>query len=82
MNVKMLVAVLALGMTVAFGSLAFAAECPARYGDFTAELANSTKEADLKEKAKALADEGMRDHQAGNHADAVKKINDARDLLK
>ena len=79
---KMLVAASALGMTVAFGSLAFATECPARYGDFTAELANSTKEADVKEKTKALADEGMRDHQAGNHADAVKKINDARDMLK
>jgi hypothetical protein len=79
---KMLFAALALGMTVAFGSPAFATECPARYKDFTAELANSTKAGDVKEKAKALADEGMRDHQAGNHADAVKKINDARDMLK
>ena len=79
---KMLVAALGLGMTVAFGSMAFASQCPARFRDFTAELANSTKPADAKEKAKALADEGMKDHGAGNHGDAVKKINDAREMLK
>lgn len=79
---KLLIAALALGMTVAFGSVAFARQCPARFKDFTAELEKSTKAADVKNKAKALADEGMKDHGAGKHDDAVKKINDAREMIK
>jgi hypothetical protein len=79
---KILVAALGLGMTVAFGSVAFARECPARFRDFTAELEKSTKPADVKDKAKALADDGMKDHQAGRHADSVKKINEAREMIK
>ena len=82
MRAKALIAVLALGMSVAFGAAAFANQCEDLYKDFQAALGKSTKPADVKTKAKALADAGMQDHQAGNHDDSEKKLQDALDLLK
>ena len=79
---KALAAALALWMTVAFGSIAFANQCEDLYQAFQAALGKSTKPADVKAKAKALADAGMRDHQAGNHDDAEKKLQDALDMLR
>lgn len=73
---------LALWMTVAFGAAAFANQCEDLHAAFQAVLGKSTKPADVKAKAKALADEGMQDHQAGNHDDSEKKLQDALDMLR
>ena len=79
---KTLVAALGLGMTVAFGAAAFANQCEDLYKDFQAALAKSAKPAGVKAKARTLADAGMKDHQAGNHDDSEKKLQDALDMLK
>ena len=82
MRVKALIAVLALGVSVAFGTAAFANQCEDLHKDFQAALAKSAKPADVKAKARALAEAGMRNHQVGNHDDSEKKLQDALDLLK
>ena len=82
MTKKVIAPALAVALALVTAPAAFASQCPARHSEVQAELARSGKPDDAKAKARALADEGMQAHNAGNHDEAMRKLNEALDMLK
>lgn len=66
---------------VAFGSPAFAAECPKHMADIDKALPASSADATKKAQVQKLRADGEAKHKAGQHADSVKDLKAAKLVL-
>ena len=76
-----LVAVVA-ALVLAVGAPAFAFTCPALIRQANEQMAKMDQNSDKVVKAKALVEEADKLHKAGNHAESVKKAEEALATLK
>jgi hypothetical protein len=79
---KLAVFALVVGLVVALGAPAYAFKCPTLIKQANAEMANMDQNSDKVKKAKELVEEADKLHKAGNHADSVKKAEEALAELK
>ena len=79
---KLAMFALVAGLVMALGAPAFAFKCPTLIKQANAEMANMDQNSDKVKKAKELVEEADKLHKAGNHADSVKKGEEALAALK
>ena len=79
---KLAVFALVATLVMALGVPAYAFKCPSLIKQANAEMASMDQNSDKVKKAKELVDEADKLHKAGNHADSVKKAEEALAELK
>jgi len=79
---KFAVLALVASLVVALGAPAYAFKCPSLIKQANAEMASMDQNSDKVKKAKGLVEEADKLHKAGNHADSVKKAEEALAGLK
>jgi hypothetical protein len=73
---------LAAALVLAVGAPAYAFKCPSLIRQANEQMAKMDPNSEKVKKAKALVDEADRLHKAGNHADSVKKAEEALATLQ
>lgn len=73
--------ILASAAVLLIAGPAFAFQCPADAAAIDEALASSDASEDVKAEAQALRDEGMSQHEAGDHEAAVETLAQAKELL-
>jgi len=81
MKKRALVALVA-SLVLAVGAPAYAFKCPSLIRQANEQMAKMDPNSEKVKKAKALVDEADRLHKAGNHADSVKKAEEALATLQ
>jgi hypothetical protein len=76
-----LVALVAV-LVLAVGAPAYAFKCPSLIRQANEQMAKMDPNSDKVKKAKELVDEADKLHKAGNHADSVKKAEEALSTLQ
>ena len=76
--IAMVVAVLSLGLVV---GPVWAGTCPKKIQEVKDAMAKGKYDKAKTDKANALLAEAQKDHDAGKHAEALKKVTEARELL-
>ena len=76
-----LVALVAV-LVMAVGAPAYAFKCPSLIRQANEQMAKMDPSSDKVKKAKELVDEADKLHKAGNHADSVKKAEEALSVLQ
>lgn len=76
-----LVALVAV-LVMAVGAPAYAFKCPSLIRQANEQMAKMDPTSDKVKKAKELVDEADKLHKAGNHADSVKKAEEALSVLQ
>lgn len=74
----MVLALLSLGLVV---GPVWAGTCPKAIKEVKEAMAKGKYDKTKTDKANALLAEAQKDHDAGKHADALKKVSEARELL-
>ncbi len=69
-------------MVMALGAPAYAFKCPTLIKQANDQMANMDQNSDKVKKAKELVEEADKLHKAGNHAESVKKAEEALAELK
>lgn len=69
-------------LVLAVGAPAYAFKCPSLIRQANAQIAKMDPNSDKAKKAKALVEEADKLHKAGNHADSVKKAEEALSILQ
>jgi len=73
-----LLAVLSLGLVVA---PVWAGTCPKKIQEVKDSMAKGKYDKAKTDKANAMLEGAQKDHEAGKHADALKKVSETRELL-
>ena len=73
--------ILAAAATLLMAAPAFASHCPADAAAIDAYLANASVSDELKSQVIALKDQGMEQHNAGNHSEAEATLAEAMRML-
>lgn len=79
---RLSLSVLVATLVLAVGVPAFANQCPTLIKQANDRMATMDQGSDKVKQAKALVEEADKLHKAGNHADSVKKVQEALALLK
>jgi hypothetical protein len=79
---KVAVIAVVAALVLALGTPAFANKCPALMKQANEQMAKMDQNSDKVKKAKSLVEEADKLHKAGNHADSVKKAEEALNTLK
>ena len=79
---KLSVVALVVALVLAVGAPAYAFKCPSLIKQANELMANMDPNSDKVKKAKELVAEADQLHKAGNHADSVKKAEEALSLLQ
>lgn len=75
-------ALLAAAMAVALSAPALASSCPKQMAAIDAALAqNASLSAEQMSKVKELRAQGEAEHKAGKHAESVKSLGEAKEML-
>ena len=73
---------LAGALSILLAAPAFAGSCPLMIKEIDAALeSNTSLSAEQVDQVKALRDKGETEHLAGNHADSVATLQEAKDIL-
>jgi hypothetical protein len=79
---KLAVFAVVAALVMALGAPAYAFKCPSLIKQANNEMASMDQNSDKVKKAKELVEEADKLHKAGNHADSVKKAEEALAALK
>lgn len=79
---KLTLFVLVATLILAVGAPAYAFKCPSLIKQANEQMVKMDPTSDKVKQAKALVEEADKLHKAGNHADSVKKAEEALALLK
>ncbi len=79
---KLTLFALVAALILAVGAPAYAFKCPSLIKQANEQMANMDPTSEKVKQAKALVEEADKLHKAGNHADSVKKAEEALALLK
>ncbi len=79
---KLALFALVAALVLALGVPAYASKCPALMKQANEQMAKMDQNSDKVKKAKSLVEEADKLHKAGNHADSVKKAEEALSTLK
>jgi hypothetical protein len=74
---KLALVVVVAALVVAVGTPAYAFKCPSLIKQANEQMAKMDPNSDTVKKAKALVEEADKLHKAGNHAESVKKVQEA-----
>ena len=70
-----------LMFTALYSATAIAGQCPSLIGQIDQKLASAQMDEERKMKAQALRDQGQALHDQGNHAESVKVLKEAINIL-
>lgn len=73
---------LVAALVLAVGAPAYAFKCPSLIKQANDQMAKMDQNSDKVKKAKVLVEEADKLHKAGNHADSIKKAEEALGSLK
>jgi uncharacterized protein HemX len=79
---KLALVALVAALVMGVGAPAYAFKCPSLIRQANEQMAKMDQNSDKVKQAKALAEEADKLHKAGNHAESVKKAEEALALLK
>lgn len=79
---KLAIVALVAALVMAVGAPAYAFKCPTLIRQANEQMAKMDPNSDKVKKAKALVEEADKLHKAGNHADSVKKAEEALSVLQ
>ncbi len=79
---KLSLVALVVALVLAVGVPAYAFKCPSLIRQANEQMAKMDPNSDKVKKAKELVDEADKLHKAGNHADSVKKAEEALAALQ
>jgi hypothetical protein len=79
---KLSLVALVAALVLAVGAPAYAFKCPSLIRQANEQMAKMDPNSDKVKKAKELVDEADKLHKAGNHADSVKKAEEALSTLQ
>ncbi|HSB68800.1 MAG TPA: hypothetical protein VLT62_05665 [Candidatus Methylomirabilis sp.] len=79
---KLAMVALMAALVVTLGTPAYAFKCPSLIKQANEQMSKMDQNSDKVKKAKALVEEADKLHKAGNHADSVKKAEEALADLK
>jgi len=79
---KLAVFAMVAALVLAVGAPAYAFKCPSLIKQANEQMAKMDSNSDKVKKAKALVEEADKLHKAGNHADSVKKAEEALSVLQ
>ncbi|MFI5341493.1 MAG: hypothetical protein ACHQ7N_16855 [Candidatus Methylomirabilales bacterium] len=79
---KLALVALVAALVLAVGAPAYAFKCPSLIRQANEQMAKMDPNSDKVKKAKELVDEADKLHKAGNHADSVKKAEEALATLQ
>lgn len=79
---KLAVFAVVAALVLAVGAPAYAFKCPSLIKQANDQMATMDQNSDKVKKAKVLVEEADKLHKAGNHADSVKKAEEALNTLK
>ena len=79
---KLAFLVVVAALVMAVGVPAYAFKCPSLIKQANEEMAKMDQNSDKVKKAKTLVEEADKLHKAGNHADSVKRAEEALATLK
>jgi len=79
---KLSVVALVVALVLAVGAPAYAFKCPSLIKQANEQMANMDPNSDKVKKAKELVAEADQLHKAGNHADSVKRAEEALATLQ
>jgi hypothetical protein len=71
----------AIALAALMSGAAFAGSCPKHVKKVDEAIAGSSASEEVKAQAQALRDEGEALHEAGNHAESMAKLAEAKQLL-
>ena len=79
---KLAVFAMVAALVLAVGAPAYAFKCPSLIKQANEQMAKMDPNSDKVKQAKAMVEEADKLHKAGNHADSVKKAEEALAVLK
>ncbi|MBI4737638.1 MAG: hypothetical protein HY766_16515 [candidate division NC10 bacterium] len=79
---KLVLVTVVAALVLAMGAPAFAFKCPSLIKQANDQIAKMAQNSDKVKKAKTLVEEADKLHKAGNHADSVKRAEEALAALQ
>ena len=79
---KLAVLAVVAALVMALGAPAYAFKCPSLIKEANSQMSSMDQNSDKVKHAKELVEEADKLHKAGNHADSVKKAEEALAALK
>lgn len=79
---QLAIVALVVALVMAVGAPAYAFKCPRLIRQANEQMAKMDQSSDKVKKAKALVEEADKLHKAGNHADSVKRAEEALSVLQ
>ncbi len=79
---KLVLVTVVAALVLVMGAPAFAFKCPSLIKQANDQIAKMSQNSDKVKKAKTLVEEADKLHKAGNHADSVKKAEEALAALQ